>query len=140
MHDFLKKTDILIIAIPLTKDTTGLIGKKELSLLGENSLVVSAGRGDVIDEESFYNTLKNGKIAGAAIDVWYNYQPEPDEKGRKFPTKYPFYKLSNVVLSPHRAASPFDDLRRWDEVVENITRFVNGEKKFLNEVNVDEGY
>ena len=140
LHDFLKDIDVLIVAIPLTKETEGLIGKEELELLGENGLLVSAGRGEVIDEESLYEALKNDVIAGAAIDVWYNYKPEPDEQGRKFPTQFPFYELNNVVLSPHRAASPFDDLRRWDEVIENITRFVRGEKKFLNEVNVEEGY
>ncbi len=140
LHEFLKEIDILIVAIPLTSDTEGLIGNNELRLLRKNGLLVSAGRGAVIDEESLYEALKNNVIAGAAIDVWYDYKPEPDDKGRQFPTQFPFYELNNVVLSPHRAASPFDDLRRWDEVIENITRFVRGEKKFLNEVNVEEGY
>ena len=140
LHDFLKEIDILIIAIPLTKETDGLIGKKELELIGKNGLLVSAGRGEVVQEKSLYEALTNNVITAASIDVWYDYRPEPDEKGRKFPTQFPFYELDNVVLSPHRAASPFDDLKRWDEVVENITRLVNGEKKFLNEVNVEKGY
>ena len=140
LHEFLKSTDILIIAIPLTSLTEGLIGEIELKLLGKEGLLVNAGRGAVIDEKNLYEALRDRTIAGAAIDVWYDYQPEPDKEGRKFPTKFPFYNLENVVLSPHRAASPFDDLRRWDEVIENINRFVKGEKKFLNEVNVEEGY
>jgi phosphoglycerate dehydrogenase-like enzyme len=140
LHDFLKEIDVLIVAIPLTKETEGLIGKEQLELLGKKGLLVSAGRGKVVQEKSLFEALKNNIITSAAIDVWYDYKPESDEKGRQFPTKFPFYQLDNVVLSPHRAASPFDDLRRWDEVIENITRFVNGEKKFLNEVNVEEGY
>jgi len=140
LHEFLESNDILIIAVPLTDLTEGLIGEKELTLLGKDGLLVSAGRGAVIDEKGLYEALRDKIIAGAAIDVWYDYRPEPDEQGRKFPTHYPFYTLDNVVLSPHRAASPFDDLKRWDEVIENITRFVRGEKKFLNEVNVEEGY
>ncbi len=140
LHEFLQSIHILVVAIPLTSKTEGLIGRKELELLGKDALLVSAGRGSVIDEESLYDALRDNIIAGAAIDVWYDYHPEPDEKGRKFPTKFPFYKLDNIVLSPHRAASPFDDLRRWDEVIENITRFVKSEIKFLNEVSIKEGY
>jgi len=140
LHNFLKDIDILIAAIPLTKETEGLIGKKELSLLGKNGILVSAGRGAVINEESLYNALKNRLITASAIDVWYNYKPESNKDGKKFPSKYPFYNLDNVLLSPHRAASPFDDLRRWNEVIENITRFVTGDAIFLNEVNIDEGY
>jgi len=101
---------------------------------------VSTGRGAVINERSLYNALKNRLITASAIDVWYNYKPESNKDGKKFPSKYPFYNLDNVLLSPHRAASPFDDLRRWNEVIENIIRFVTGDAIFLNEVNIDEGY
>ena len=139
LHSFLVNIDTLIIALPHTKETEGLIGMKELKLLGKKGIVVNAGRGSIIKEEDFYNALKEGVISAAAIDVWYDYKPEPDEKERLFPTKYPFYKLDNVLLSPHRAASPFDDLKRWDEVIENIIRFSNGES-LINEVDVRAGY
>ncbi len=137
---FLEVVDTLIVAVPLTSKTTGLIGKKELELLGPDGLLVTVARGEIIVEEELYLTLKNQTIAGAAIDVWYNYQPEPDEKGRKFPTKYPFYELDNVIMSPHRAASPMSDLQRWNEVIENISRFVRGETNFLNVVNLENEY
>ena len=48
--------------------------------------------------------------------------------------------MDNVILSPHRGASPMGDLKRWDEQIENIVRFVRGEKMFLNEVNIEEEY
>jgi phosphoglycerate dehydrogenase-like enzyme len=140
LHRFLKKIDVLFVSIPLTTQTNGLISKKELSLLGSNGLLVTVARGEVIDEESLYEALKNKTIAGAAIDVWYNYRPEPDGQGRKFPSKYPFFELDNVILSPHRGASPMNDLKRWDEVVENISRFIRGESNFLNEVNLENEY
>jgi phosphoglycerate dehydrogenase-like enzyme len=140
LENFLKQVDVLFVAVPLTKHTKELIGKKELQLLGSDSLLITVARGEVIDEESLFNALKNKTIAGAAIDVWYNYRPEPDEQGKKFPSKYPFFELDNVILSPHRGASPMSDLRRWNEVIENISRFARGEKDFLNVVNLENEY
>lgn len=137
---FLKAIDILIIAIPHTSKTEGLIGKKELKLLGKNSLLVNVARGLIADEESLYDALKNNVIAGAALDVWYNYQPKKDKKGREYPYKFPFHKLNNIVMSPHRAASPFDDIKRWDEVIENIWKVAKGKKDYLNIVDLKEEY
>ncbi|MHA1198845.1 MAG: NAD(P)-dependent oxidoreductase [Candidatus Heimdallarchaeaceae archaeon] len=140
MQQFLTEVDILIIAVPLTSKTEGLIQEKELELLGKDSLIVNIGRGPIIDEKSLYLALKEEKIKGAAIDVWYNYQPESDVNGKKYPTSYPFHELDNVILSPHRGASPMSDLKRWDEQIENIVRFTDGRRDFINVVNLDEGY
>jgi len=140
LNSFLEQVEIVIIALPSTSLTRGLIGKKEMELLGSNGIIVNVGRGDVIIEECLYNALKTKIICGAAIDVWFNYKPEADEEGRKYPFSFPFQKLDNVVLSPHRAASPFDDLKRWDEVIENIKRFARGENYFINVVDLDEEY
>ena len=140
LHEFLKETDVLMIAVPQTENTIGMIGEKELELLGSDSFLVNVARGIVIDEEALYNALKQKVIAGAGIDVWYDYQPEPDVINRKFPTKFSFHELDNVVLSPHRGASPMDDLKRWDEVVENITKFAEGREDFINVVQLDRAY
>jgi phosphoglycerate dehydrogenase-like enzyme len=94
----------------------------------------------VVDEESLYHALENRIIQGAAIDVWYEYRPDEDLKGRKYPYQFPFHTLDKVVLSPHRGASPFDDLKRWDEVIENIRRFSEGRRDFLNVVDLDREY
>ena len=140
LSQFLAKIDILIVAVPLTSKTEGLIKEKELELLGKEGLLVNIGRGPIIDEKSLYSALKKEKITGAAIDVWYNYQPEEDVDGKKYPTNCPFHELDNVILSPHRGASPMSDLKRWDEQIENIIRFANDRKDFINVVNLDEGY
>ena len=84
--------------------------------------------------------MKSKSIAGAAIDVWYDYRPEQDETGRKYPYDHPFHELDNVVLSPHRGASPMDDLHRWNEVIENISRYSRGRTDFLNQVDLERGY
>jgi phosphoglycerate dehydrogenase-like enzyme len=140
LDEFLRDIDTLIIAVPQTPDTLGLIGQKELELLGSDGLVVNIARGPVIDEDALYNVLCEKKIAGAAIDVWYEYRPEPDVDNRKFPFHHSFHELDNIILSPHRGASPMDDLERWDEVIENITRFAQGRTDFLNMVDLERGY
>jgi len=140
LDEFLRAIDILIVSLPLTPKTNGLIGKREFELLGPDGLFVNIGRGAVVDEESLYNALREKTIAGAALDVWYNYTPTADEGGRSSPYNCRFHELDNVVLSPHRAASPFSDLSRWDEVIENISRFADDEEEFLNAVDLDAGY
>lgn len=140
LEKFLKWTDTLIISVPLTKLTKGLIRTRELELLGSNGIIVNLARGLVVDQESLYHACKDKTIHGAAIDVWYEYNPEPDEDNREFPYTFPFHELDNVVLSPHRAASPFNDLRRWDDVIENIRRFALGRTDYLNVVSLDDEY
>lgn len=140
LNKFLKAIDILIIAVPHTPKTESMIGKKELKLLGKDGLLVNVARGIIVDEESLYYALKKNIIGGAALDVWYDYSPKKDKKGKEHPAKYPFHNLSNIILSPHRAASPFDDLSRWDEVFENIKRAAKGRKDFLNIVDLNEEY
>jgi len=140
MRRFLRAIDTLIIAIPLTSYTKGMIGQEELALLGPDGLLVNVARGGVVDEESLYQALKNKTIAGAAIDVWYNYHPEPDAKGRLYPTRFPFHELDNIVLSPHRAASPFDSLEMLDDVIENIRRYASGRDDFINVMSLEHEY
>lgn len=140
LDTFLEETDTLMIAVPQTDETIGMIGEHELKLLGAESFLVNIARGIVVDEEALYKALSQKTIAGAAIDVWYEYKPEPDVDGRRFPTRFPFHELDNVVLSPHRGASPMDDLKRWDEVIENVRRFAEGSNEFINVVELDRAY
>lgn len=139
LHQFLDEVDSLIVAVPSTQHTQGLIQMNELKLLGPTGLLVNVARGSVIDETSLFNALRDNIIAGAAIDVWYNYKPSSDSEGRRYPFSHPFHTLRNVVLSPHRATSPLDDLRRWNEVIENIKRFSN-ENKLKNIIDLKQEY
>ncbi|MFX0114822.1 MAG: NAD(P)-dependent oxidoreductase [Candidatus Hodarchaeota archaeon] len=143
LHSFLREVDTLVIAVPLTTHTRGMIGSAQLELLGSEGLLVNIARGEVIDEAALYKALKEEQIKGAAIDTWFEYRPESDAQGRQYPyeaEKHPFHTLDNVVLSPHRGASPLDDLKRWDEVVENITQFATGKREFINLVDLDREY
>ncbi len=111
----------------------------ELKLLGVNGILVNVARGSVIDEESLFIALRNNVIAGAAIDVWYDYKPNSNSKGQRYPFSYPFHTLRNVVLSPHRAASPLDDLHRWNEVIENIENF-SKKNTLINIIDLNQEY
>ncbi|MBU1220943.1 hypothetical protein KKF34_07320 [Myxococcota bacterium] len=125
LHSFLAEIDTLIISVPQSDETTGLIGAKELELLGKDAVLINTSRGPVVDEKALYQSLKDRMIMMAAIDVWYNYHPTPDEFGRKFPWSpdCPFNELDNIILSPHRGASPIYNDERWEEVINNIMSF-----------------
>lgn len=136
---FLDAVDTLVIAVPRTRETDGLIDEAALERLGPDGLLVNVARGGVVSEEALFQALKQGIVAGAALDVWYDYRPAPDAEGRRYPYTQPFHELDNVVLSPHRAASPFDDLDRWDDVANNLKRFATGEP-LENVVDLEAGY
>ncbi|MCK5037776.1 MAG: hypothetical protein KAS16_01640 [Thermoplasmata archaeon] len=140
LHEFLKEIDILIIGLPQTTDTKALIGERELELLGPDGILINVSRGRIVDEEALFNALKDENIAGAGLDVWYEYRPEPDAEERKYPYSFPFHELDNIVMSPHRCYSPFDSLERWDEVVENIKKVDAGRTDFINIVDLKRGY
>jgi phosphoglycerate dehydrogenase-like enzyme len=101
--DLLPVTDFLVIALPLTTATEGLIGQDELALLPPEAILVNIGRGAIIDQTTLYDSLKQRRIAGAGIDVWYNYPKDDDARAHTQPADHPFHELDNVVMSPHRA-------------------------------------
>lgn len=102
LHDLLPQSDVLIIALPLTTETEGMIGEKELALLPDGAIVVNVGRGPIVDEEALFEALKSKKLLGAGIDVWYQYPLRPEERVGTPPSRFPFHTLDNVVMSPHR--------------------------------------
>jgi phosphoglycerate dehydrogenase-like enzyme len=138
--DFLKEIDTLIIAVPSTSITDNMIKATELELLGSEGLLVNISRGENVNEKSLYFALKNNIILGAAIDVWYKEKPQPNEDEKKYPYNYPFHELDNIILSPHRGYSPFNDLKRWDEVIENILKISEGRTDLSNIVSLEDEY
>ncbi|MEA2021367.1 MAG: NAD(P)-dependent oxidoreductase [Candidatus Caldatribacteriota bacterium] len=126
LEKVIKESDFIVVAVPLTKETNGLIGKKELKLMN-GKFLVNISRGNVINEKDLYEALKNNDLAGAAIDTWYQY---PSSKQKEMlPSKYNFQKLNNVVMSPHTAG--YTD-RALDEniksVFNNIVKIYYGEE------------
>ena len=87
----LKESDIVTIHVPLTPETKYLIGERELSLMKKSAWLINTSRGGVIDEKALYKALQEGKIGGAALDV---FETEP-------PFESPLLKLENVIVTPH---------------------------------------
>ncbi len=104
----LKNSDIISIHCPLTEETRGLIGPKEIELMKPGVIVINTARGPVFPEDVLYKALKEGKIAGAALDV---YEKEPPDLEK------PLYKLDNVIVTPHIAAYTKEGLRKMDVTV-----------------------
>lgn len=101
--NLLPKAEYLIIALPHTSETDGLIGEPEINLLPSSSILVNIGRGAVVDQGALFHALKTKRIAGAGIDVWYNYPKNDESRINTSPADYPFHELDNIVMSPHRA-------------------------------------
>jgi len=99
----LPQTDFLIVTLPLTPETRGLISTAEFALLPNRAILVNVGRGDVVDQHALYAALRSKRIAGAAIDVWYNYPEHLDDRSHTLPADEPFQELDNIIMSPHKA-------------------------------------
>ncbi|HDH07296.1 MAG TPA: D-2-hydroxyacid dehydrogenase [Thermoproteales archaeon] len=137
-HDIekiLRESDFLIIAVPLTRETRGMIGEKELRLMKPTAFLINVSRGPVVDEEALYKALKKGWIAGAGLDVWWYYPPNPDA-----PSKKKIHLLPNVIATPHKAGWTIESrFRALKLAAENINNLIEG-KPLLNLVDLDKGY
>jgi phosphoglycerate dehydrogenase-like enzyme len=123
--------DYVVVAAPLTAETRGMIGAAEFAAMKPMAVVINVGRGPIIDENAMIDALRTARIKGAALDV---FDEEP------LPAGHPFYKLENVLLSPHCA----DHTSTWlDDAMEffvaQYERFRKGET-LLNVVNKKVGY
>lgn len=142
LHPLLMKADFVVLALPLTKDTEGIIGDEELELMHGRSVLVNVGRGRLIDQEALYSHLKRGSIGAAGIDVWYSYPSSREERTRTFPSDVPLWELDNVVMTPHMGgAFGSEELenRRIKHLAESINRAAEGEA-LPNRVHLENGY
>ena len=136
----LPDTDFLVICLPHTNETRGLIGRKELSLLKQGAIIVNVGRGPVVDQQALYNALQKGQIGGAGLDVWYNYPTDESSRKNTPPADFPFYKLDNVVLSPHRGGGTKEtEELRMTALADLLNRASQG-LDLPNLVDVNKGY
>ena len=121
----LGESDIVVIALPLTRRTAGLIGERELSLMKEEGLLVNVARGEIVDQRALYAHLTANPAFTAAIDAWW---VEPQRHGR-FELERPFFDLPNVLGSPHNSGivqgALLEGLLR---AVENVERYLRGEE------------
>jgi phosphoglycerate dehydrogenase-like enzyme len=131
------QSDFIIIALPLTAKTENIIDDRILGLM-KGKYLINIGRGKVIDEKALYSHLKNRTLSGAAIDTWYQYPARGVPE--IMPSKYPFQKLDNVIMSPHTAG--YTDKSIEENILavyENIKRLFYGQE-LEDRINLEEGY
>jgi phosphoglycerate dehydrogenase-like enzyme len=119
LREMLPLCDYIVLAAPSTRDTRGLIGEAEIACMKPEAVVMNVGRGSLIDERALIPALEHKRIRGAALDV---FETEP------LPPGHPFYRLKNVLLSPHCADHTPDWLDLAMECfMRNLERFQKGE-------------
>jgi phosphoglycerate dehydrogenase-like enzyme len=122
----LPQCDTVAICTALGPETTGLIDERRLALMKPGVFLINIARGQVIDEDALYAALRDGRLGGAAIDVWWQY-PSPAEPNRRG-SRHPFHELPNVIVTPHNSGWTSGMVRRrWDEIADNMARFVRGD-------------
>jgi phosphoglycerate dehydrogenase-like enzyme len=125
LDDVLRRADYLAVTLSLNDQTLGLLRERELSLLKPSAVLVNVARAEILDEDALYRALLEGRIAGAALDVWYRYPKEP---GPTFPARRPFHELPNVLMTPHVSGWTEGMLEaRAKLIAENIERTARGE-------------
>ena len=116
--ELLPQTDDLVLTAPLTPETRGLIGERELALLPRGAHVVNVGRGELIDEPALVDALQSGQLGGAALDV---FVVEP------LPADSPLWDLPNVIVTPHSAGTTALAAKRAADIfADNLRRFAAG--------------
>jgi len=140
LKELLPEAEILILALPLTDETKGMITETELSLLPNNAILINISRGKIIDQKALYTVLKENKIFGAGLDVWYNYPKHGDDRVDTRPADYPFHELDNVVMSPHRGGLVEETERlRMSALAQSLNAAAKGDS-IPNQVNLGLGY
>ncbi len=123
----LPECDVVVLSSAQAPETEGLIDARRLALMRRSAFLINIARGSIVDEEALYRALRDGTIAGAALDVWWQY-PNAAEPERR-PSRFPFHELPNVIMTPHCSGwTEGMTRRRWDEIAENLRRFVAGER------------
>jgi D-3-phosphoglycerate dehydrogenase len=119
LDELLTRSDVVSIHCPLTADTEGLIGSRELGLMRDDAVLVNTARAAVVDEAALLAALEEGAIAGAALDVFWKEPLAPD---------HPIRDLDNVTITPHVAGAA-DDVQRHHArmILDDIRRWQRGE-------------
>ena len=119
LDELLGRVDDLVLAVPLTTETRGMLGDRELRLLRPGARIVNVGRGELIDEPALVEHLRSGHLGGAALDV-FTTEPLPPES--------PLWEMTNVIVTPHTSGETrLASLRTEELFVDNLGRWVRGE-------------
>ncbi len=132
-----RRTDLVILSLPKTLETDRIINEDTLKML-RGKYIVNVGRSNCIDQEALYDALAKQEVAGAAIDTW---DEKPKDKNSKLnPSKQPFVKLDNVVLSPHQATRVRAGHRRYvNDITQKVIAYIQ-KGEITDRVDLQKGY
>jgi glyoxylate reductase len=120
LENLLKSSDFVSLHVPLTPQTRYLINQKTIGMMRKNAYLINAARGPIVDTNALYQALKQGQIAGAALDVT---DPEP------LPADHPLYSLRNCLIVPHIGSATLNTRKRMAELAcENLLAGLEGRR------------
>ncbi|MGH2403510.1 MAG: D-2-hydroxyacid dehydrogenase [bacterium] len=119
LRDLLAESDYLVLAVPHTQETEGLIGRQELEALKRGAVLINVARGVIVDEPALSELLRSGHLGGAALDVFAKEPPAHDN---------PLWNMPNVLVSPHSASTVETENAQLTALFcENLKRYQSGE-------------
>ena len=122
LEELLKNSDIVSLHCPLTNETQGMIGKKELSMMKKSAILINTARGGVVNSKELAKALEEGAIAGAACDV---FETEPP-----LPLEHPLLHSPNTIVTPHIAFSSVESMEQRAQIVfDNLFSWLDGKQK-----------
>jgi phosphoglycerate dehydrogenase-like enzyme len=140
LNELLGSTHVLVITLPDTPQTHGLIDKSALKTMPPGGILVNVGRGVVVEQGALYQALKSQHLAAAGVDVWYNYPDSEEARQHTPPGDFAFHELDNLVMSPHRAGSARQiEVLRMRHLAELLNAAGNG-APLPNRVDLEAGY
>jgi phosphoglycerate dehydrogenase-like enzyme len=117
-EDILRQADVISLHVRLGPETRGFLSRRELAMMKRTAILINTGRGPLIERDALVDTLRQGKIGGAGLDVFHDEPLKADD---------PILKLDNVVLSPHNAGQTLEVIRDGLlRAVENVENFLKG--------------
>jgi len=131
LRSMLKECDYVVVCVPLTSTTKGLVGKDQLAAMKPTAFLVDVSRGGIVDHQALIPALNEGKVAGAALDVFPEEPLAPES---------PLWQMPQVIITPHVAGFSADYNQRATRMfIENLKRYLAGDE-MLNQVDFDRGY
>ncbi len=132
LDDLLAASDFVVVTVPSTPATKGMIGAEQIAKMQENAILVGISRGGIIDEDALVDALRANRIRGAALDV---FEQEP------LPADSELWDLPNLLITPHAAGgTQYEGQYVLDILTENLDRFLNNRLPLRNQIDKQRGF
>ncbi|MBD8070876.1 D-2-hydroxyacid dehydrogenase [Bacillus sp. PS06] len=133
LNEILPTCDFVVITLPLTNETSRLMGAEQFNLMKPSSLLINIGRGEIVVEDELIEALQQGKIAGAGLDVFEKEPLSPES---------PLWDLDNVIITPHTSGSTeyYNQRVIEDIFIPNLKSYLKGEQPSVNLLDYKKGY